>query len=433
MENQKNLIPNPPPVDSDPAKLYAERPPDLPQTFAQLYSGASLLEISQKEKDTLNVPVNNAEVEIRPDGLLYLPQVFVREKLNAAFGPGQWALIQNGITIVGNTLCFDGSLVIRGKFVSRAMGEADYIRSNKNMSWATVYESAKSDAIARACKDLGVAKELWQPQFCRKWEKEYSVKVYRTKKGEYAFRRKDVSPFYDEQGTPAGTTNQAAQGTTAAPAGQTPDQGRPPLRKCPACGSDAIIASKPEYGGGFVCYKRKGGCGKVFEDAALTIPREPKPPNGNGNGKKPTGTPGGTDSPPPPSDDQAPPETEHPDVIKHGPPPSGAAQALNAVQEPDKTPPYNAAPISEAATRKRTSDIADIRGLYEKSKGALFVRAAGKAIFYCVNVFIKQNVASWVPLKNTDISVVLEHFKNAPELERTLSAYIDKFESNKGV
>jgi hypothetical protein len=30
---------------------------------------------------------------------------------------------------------------------------------------------------------------------------------------------------------------------------------------CPVCGKDAIIQGKPEYGGGWLCYKAKGGCG----------------------------------------------------------------------------------------------------------------------------------------------------------------------------
>lgn len=35
-------------------------------------------------------------------------------------------------------------------------------------------------------------------------------------------------------------------------------------RKCPKCGKSTIIAGKEEYGGGFLCWKRKGGCGEKF-------------------------------------------------------------------------------------------------------------------------------------------------------------------------
>lgn len=37
-------------------------------------------------------------------------------------------------------------------------------------------------------------------------------------------------------------------------------------RKCPECGAAAIIKGKAEYGGGFVCFKKKGGCGAKFDD-----------------------------------------------------------------------------------------------------------------------------------------------------------------------
>ena len=43
-------------------------------------------------------------------------------------------------------------------------------------------------------------------------------------------------------------------------------------RKCPACGAEAIIKGKAEYGGGWVCFKKKNGCGAKFadDDAAIT-------------------------------------------------------------------------------------------------------------------------------------------------------------------
>lgn len=35
---------------------------------------------------------------------------------------------------------------------------------------------------------------------------------------------------------------------------------------CPECSKSAIIKGKAEYGGGWVCFKRKGGCGAKFPD-----------------------------------------------------------------------------------------------------------------------------------------------------------------------
>ncbi len=42
-------------------------------------------------------------------------------------------------------------------------------------------------------------------------------------------------------------------------------------RKCPSCQAEAIIKGKEEYGGGWVCFKKKGGCGAKFDDGDQAI------------------------------------------------------------------------------------------------------------------------------------------------------------------
>lgn len=42
-------------------------------------------------------------------------------------------------------------------------------------------------------------------------------------------------------------------------------------RKCPNCGKEAIIKGKKEYGGGWLCYAKKGGCGGKWSDGAQEI------------------------------------------------------------------------------------------------------------------------------------------------------------------
>lgn len=53
-------------------------------------------------------------------------------------------------------------------------------------------------------------------------------------------------------------------------------------RTCPTCGGSAIIAGKAEYGGGWLCFKKRGGCGAKFgsEDPRITgqqVGREENP------------------------------------------------------------------------------------------------------------------------------------------------------------
>ena len=42
-------------------------------------------------------------------------------------------------------------------------------------------------------------------------------------------------------------------------------------RVCPNCGVQAIIKGRAEYGGGWVCFNRKGGCGAKFRDGDKSI------------------------------------------------------------------------------------------------------------------------------------------------------------------
>lgn len=46
-------------------------------------------------------------------------------------------------------------------------------------------------------------------------------------------------------------------------------------RKCPTCGKESIIKGKEEYGGGWLCWKKKGGCGAKFEEGDPEIENQP--------------------------------------------------------------------------------------------------------------------------------------------------------------
>jgi len=42
-------------------------------------------------------------------------------------------------------------------------------------------------------------------------------------------------------------------------------------QKCPKCGKETIIRGKKEYGGGWLCFTKKGGCGAKFKDGDTEI------------------------------------------------------------------------------------------------------------------------------------------------------------------
>ena len=42
-------------------------------------------------------------------------------------------------------------------------------------------------------------------------------------------------------------------------------------RSCPICGAEAIIKGKAEFGGGWLCFRKKGGCGSKWDKGATVI------------------------------------------------------------------------------------------------------------------------------------------------------------------
>lgn len=52
-------------------------------------------------------------------------------------------------------------------------------------------------------------------------------------------------------------------------------------RKCPNCGAEAIIKGREVYGGGWICFAKKGGCGAKFleKDEAITSQSTARVPN----------------------------------------------------------------------------------------------------------------------------------------------------------
>ena len=64
------------------------------------------------------------------------------------------------------------------------------------------------------------------------------------------------------------TGNLVGQGYGSCSTMETKYAYRQAQRECPECGVEAIIKGREEYGGGWLCFKRKGGCGAKFADAS---------------------------------------------------------------------------------------------------------------------------------------------------------------------
>ena len=72
----------------------------------------------------LRAPVNENDIEIKPDGILYLPEIKYRQILLDAFGPGGWSLLPVGphSFISQCILTREYMLLCQGQYVSMARG-----------------------------------------------------------------------------------------------------------------------------------------------------------------------------------------------------------------------------------------------------------------------------------------------------------------------
>ncbi|KAL4913279.1 mitochondrial genome maintenance MGM101-domain-containing protein [Aspergillus aurantiobrunneus] len=144
--------------------------------WTRSFHGLSAVPFPKDVADILLAETTPDEVEIKPDGIVYLPEIKYRRILNRAFGPGGWGLVPRSETIVTpKTVTREYALVCNGRLVSVARGEQDYFSPD---GIPTATEGCRSNALVRCCKDLGIASELWDPRWIRKFKAEYTREAF---------------------------------------------------------------------------------------------------------------------------------------------------------------------------------------------------------------------------------------------------------------
>jgi hypothetical protein len=161
-------------LDDGPIKLQEDDPSGV--DWSSSFNGLSVQPFSKEAADVLLKPIDKNDVEIKPDGIIYLPEIKYRRILNKAFGPGGWGLAPRGETIVTDkAVTREYALLALGRLVSIARGEQDYFSKD---GIPTASEGCKSNALMRCCKDLGVASELWDPRFIRDFKTSHAREAF---------------------------------------------------------------------------------------------------------------------------------------------------------------------------------------------------------------------------------------------------------------
>lgn len=114
--------------------------------------------------------------------LLYIEHAHLRDRFNAVFGPGQWAIIprnrwaedftfvnKDGKRVDASRVYVEAMLLVRGCFVAEAVGDMVYYKNNESQNYGDAVEGAKTAAFRRCAKELGVGLQAWKKDWCLGW------------------------------------------------------------------------------------------------------------------------------------------------------------------------------------------------------------------------------------------------------------------------
>lgn len=164
---------------------------NIPGSFdlQEMIASFGSIELTQEQQAVLFAPPADEEIDIRPDGLIYAPWTSYAKRLRAVFGMA-WGMVPGGEPkMSGELVVRPYFLVVRGKPVGAAMGECKYSIRNATMTWGDAIEGARSNALSRLCKGIGMMLELWEHGFGERWRDKHAKLVI--KDGKQIWVRKD--------------------------------------------------------------------------------------------------------------------------------------------------------------------------------------------------------------------------------------------------
>lgn len=109
MTSRSTPTPSPPPPPPSPATY-----PDV--DWATSYYGVGGGAFSPEATAVLRRPIDPADVEIKPDGIVFLPEIKYRAILLEAFGAGGWGMVPKGEPIILDKLVVrEWALIVHGR------------------------------------------------------------------------------------------------------------------------------------------------------------------------------------------------------------------------------------------------------------------------------------------------------------------------------
>lgn len=109
------------------------------------------------------------------EALIYIEGLHLRNRLDDVLGIGQWCLLPrcrwteaNG---KGTIVYVEAMLVVRGCYITEAIGDMTYYPSNAQTNFGDAVEGAESAALRRCAKKMGIGLQAWSKSWCEGWWK----------------------------------------------------------------------------------------------------------------------------------------------------------------------------------------------------------------------------------------------------------------------
>lgn len=177
--------PAPPPQPQEQITPAQARVEAVANLLHKAYERASTLDLTKAEIEKLQAPFPDEAFFTGAAGkenLIYIEHASLRDRLNQVVGLGKWSLVvrrhwaekfrfyskRDQRQAEGDRIYVEAVLLVKGCFVGESIGNMDYY-PNDSTNYGDAFEGAKSAALRRCCKELGVGLQAWHKDFCQGW------------------------------------------------------------------------------------------------------------------------------------------------------------------------------------------------------------------------------------------------------------------------
>lgn len=175
----------PPPVKRESVTPEQAKVDAVAELTMTAYARASELKLTTEEQAGLQKEFPDEAFRGGAAGkehLLYIEHAFLRNRLNEVLGLGQWSIIprkrwaedfviqkRNEPDVEASRVYVEAMLVVRGCFVAEAIGDMVYYKNNQSQNYGDAVEGAKTAALRRCTKELGIGLQAWKKDWCEGW------------------------------------------------------------------------------------------------------------------------------------------------------------------------------------------------------------------------------------------------------------------------